>query len=494
MTRKPSRLALIALLLALTLGLSGCGLVVKDPAVDARQVIVEVNGETIEKAEFARILDNAYNREYQQQSLMVQYGLAQRINVDRAALLTSTLDAAAQDKLLHQKSRELGLDAFTDEENARIDADAEESLQGIIGQVKEYFFAGSTLPEQELDAAAEAKAEELGYTREVMRESAREALLHEKLEAWPGRELSITDEELKAEYDARVEAAKAAYAESPSQYGEDVNGGTPVYYAPAGYRMVKHALIRLEEADSQALAALDAELRTLKTALDTAQAAADAHLALAQNETRTEAEQARLDEQLAALTADEVIEYGKLARADAPDEAATARREELRARVTVYQALAEAQAAYDAKQAERKAAEDAAFAKILPRAQEVQALLSAPDADADALIKEYNEDPGMPEAGYAVSADTTAFVPEFTAAAMALTAPGGVSEPVRTNYGYHVLVYAADVPEGPAAQETVGAAILEELLTQRREAAYTAALQEWKAAADIKLYPERMSD
>jgi hypothetical protein len=105
----------VALLLALALGLSGCGLIVKDPAVDAKQVIVSVNGETIEKAKFITLYDNAYNREYQQQSMYVQYGILQQVNIDPDELLTTTLQGAAEETLLHQKAKELGLDQLTEE-------------------------------------------------------------------------------------------------------------------------------------------------------------------------------------------------------------------------------------------------------------------------------------------------------------------------------------------------------------------------------------------
>ncbi len=43
---------LIALLLAMVMALSACNLIVKDPEVDARQVIVQVNGEEVTKDRF----------------------------------------------------------------------------------------------------------------------------------------------------------------------------------------------------------------------------------------------------------------------------------------------------------------------------------------------------------------------------------------------------------------------------------------------------------
>mgnify|MGYP004607435357 FL=1 len=48
---------LFALLLAAVMLLSGCSLVLKDSAVDAKQTIIDVNGEQVDKQTFL----NAYN-------------------------------------------------------------------------------------------------------------------------------------------------------------------------------------------------------------------------------------------------------------------------------------------------------------------------------------------------------------------------------------------------------------------------------------------------
>ena len=76
--------ALTALLLAFTLFLSGCNLIVKDPEVDKKQVILTVNGEEVSKEEFTRYYNNAYERAFQNQQMMQQYGYpAQPIDANR---------------------------------------------------------------------------------------------------------------------------------------------------------------------------------------------------------------------------------------------------------------------------------------------------------------------------------------------------------------------------------------------------------------------------
>ncbi|MDD2561507.1 MAG: hypothetical protein PHG11_04210, partial [Eubacteriales bacterium] len=115
----------VSLLMAIVLSLSACNLIVKDPEVDARQVIVSVNGEEVLKDRFTQYYNNAYNQEYAMQQLYQQYGMVQQISVDADAVLEDTAAAVARDLVMRQKGKELGLDAFTGSEEAEIQAAAD---------------------------------------------------------------------------------------------------------------------------------------------------------------------------------------------------------------------------------------------------------------------------------------------------------------------------------------------------------------------------------
>ena len=65
----------LILLLALSLLLSGCSLVVKDPAVDAKQVILDVNGQKVDKQAFTATYNTLLNQEYQLQQMYQAYGM-----------------------------------------------------------------------------------------------------------------------------------------------------------------------------------------------------------------------------------------------------------------------------------------------------------------------------------------------------------------------------------------------------------------------------------
>lgn len=493
---KPSPLirktALVALLLAAALFLSGCNLVVKDPAVDARQVILTVNGEEVHKADFTRYLDNAYQRALEEQQMMQQYGYpAQPIN--EAMLLQTTLDNTAKDRLLHQKAHELGLDALTQEEEAALDEQAEADYADILEQVKFYYFMGSELEGEALDAAAAQKAEELGLTLDIFKESARETNLHEKLHEYAGRDVVITEEDIQAAFEARVEEERARYAENPAAFGEDLSNEAPIYYSPAGYRWVRQILVPLSDEDQGAIRQLESEERSLQSALDSAKAALTRYEELAVSQALSPDDKVFLDEQAASL-GEQAPRLKELLALEGLSGEERAELDTLKARLPVSLAVEEAGSALTAKQEELAAKKEAAFAAIQPQTDEVMAKAQAPDADFDALVEEHSQDPGQPQTGYAVSEATTAFVPAFTQGAMALEKPGDISQPIPTAYGNHILRYAADIQEGPATLDSVRETLREELFETRRGETYQELEAAWLAQADIKLYPERMKD
>ncbi len=85
---------------------------------------------------------------------------------------------------------------------------------------------------------------------------------------------------------------------------------------------------------------------------------------------------------------------------------------------------------------------NAALKKIKSKADTVLSKAKGGE-DFNALITEYNEDPGMESmlnlGGYLIYEGTTNWIDEFVAAALALKKEGDISGLVSTDYGYHII-------------------------------------------------------
>lgn len=423
--RKRSLLAF--LLVIAMLATSGCSLIVKDEEVDRATVIIEAAGKTVTKGavqdQTQYMLD--YN-EYEYSMYGLPYDKTDAENIADAQ--AEAIEALTESAVVTAKIEELGYNTLTAEEEEELAAQVKEDFQLYYDTIEMFYFSATELTGDELKAAVIAEMGNLGYptSEEVLLESMRMSKQSEKLYNDVIKDVAVTDEDVAAEYQSRVDAAKSTYEASPASYGTDVTNGAEPYFAPEGYRYVKHILVKIPDEELEAIEGLNAELAVKKAE-------------------KTEEANEELDKQIA----------------------------DLEAQVT--------------------AATEAAFAGLQTKVDEINAKL-AEGADFNELITEYNEDPGMTaeSAGYPVSADTTNFVLAFKDGAMALANVGDVSEPVRSPYGYHIIQYASDIPAGEIGLENVKTAIYDELLAQRQEAAYTSALDQWVAEADVKVYEDRM--
>ena len=248
--------ALLALLLVLTMILSGCSLIVKDEAVDAARVVIRVGDDTYTKAQVQAQIQNQVNY---MTALYSRYGLSfDSTNADVMSNLTdNVLNSLVERSVLLAKAKELGLDQLTDEEKTKIEEDTASQLDSLRKSAATEF---SLDLETQLDEI-NAKLDEIGYTEEVVRKSVTESLLITKAEDYAVKDVTVTEDEIVADFNSKVEAAKTSYESDLSAYGKAVLNGTTVYYRPAGYRNVKQILIKYSDEDS-------ALVSNIQTALD----------------------------------------------------------------------------------------------------------------------------------------------------------------------------------------------------------------------------------
>ncbi len=436
---------ILALMLAGMLVLSGCALVTVDEAADNARVILDVDGETVNKAVFHNMVEYQLYQNQQMNSYYQMLGLTGSFSTDENTVAQEVLASYTNSLVAKHKAAELGFDQMTEEENQEIQETAEKNYEELLTEIKDHYLADSaSLDEAELRQKAMEYANENGMsTLENYLDSAKIEKSVEKLRADTVKDVTYTQEELQAKLDEEAAANKTTFESNPDYYGYYLNNGTPVYYNAPGYRMVKQVLVKFTEEDNTALTEKNTELSQAKTALNDAQSA----LTEAAEDADKTALQAAVDEAQAKL--DEV------------------------------------QAAYDALK-------ETAYANIQAKADEIYQKAIAEGADFDALVAEFNEDTGMPAAGYAVREGYSFFVASFVDAAMALEKVGDVSEPVKSDYGFHIIQYSADITEGTVALETVSDTLGAELLSEKQDQAYADALAAWVSEAKVESHLEKL--
>lgn len=450
---------LLLLVLALSLVLSGCSLVVKDPAVDARQVILDINGQPVDKQTFVSAYNALYNQEMQMQQLYQMYGL-QAPQIDYDKLQTQAKDVVIRQEIIRQQSSALGLDQLSEEEQAKLKEDVDAAYADTLEQIKSYYLPDTKLEGDELNNELEHLAEDTGNTKGTIESSLKANLIADKLRNETVKDVAVSDDEILAEYDAKVADAKASYEESPDRFGQDINGGTTPYYTPEGYRFIKQVLVKFLADDQTEINRIQGEKNTADTELQTAKDLKTAN--------------------------DDAMAAEGMSEDDKKD--LEAKTPELEA------AVAAAQEKADKLAQDLLAARNKGYENILPKAQDVYNRAVAEGGDFDALVTEFNEDSGMPASGYAVREGFASFDEAFVKPAMALAAVGDVAEPSQGIYGYYIVQYASDIEAGPVNYEDVKETIREELLTAGQNDTWEAAIAKWKEEAAIKEYMDRLTN
>jgi len=473
--------ALLALMLALTMLLSSCALIQKDPAVDAATEIIRVGDTVFTKAQVQYQID--YQLDYMAY-MYSMYGMSYDVTdpANIAEAQTAVIDGLVEEAVRVAKAKELGLDQLTEEEQAELQTTVDDTVAEYREYIKNFYITDTTLEGEALEAEIDRLSVEMGVDAETLAESEKQYFVQNKLYEHVTGDVTVTEEDIQAEFDSYVASAKESYASDLSTYGYNVNNDTAVYYRPAGYRMVKQILVKFTEEDQ---AAIDAANEGLTEAQNAANTALTTLTGLGVKEPATLSSQVAVT--LDPATGDLVEAVASFTEEQTEEVAAAA--QEL--------AVTNARALYF----EKKVAEvtKAAFANIAADADDVLAQLEA-GADWDTLMAEKTEDPGMQgdtvtaKNGYAVCEDYYYFDDAFTAAAMAIPEVGQWSDKIEGSYGYYIIYYASEVAEGPVALDDVREGLSSTLLTNKKEAKFTETVDAWVAAADVKIDTKALED
>ncbi len=511
--------ALLALLLAVTMLLSGCALIEKDETVDRATVIIKVGDNEHTKGEIKDQID--YQLNYMS-LLYSMYGMS--YDTTDSDNISNTTDAVInsliENDVKNMKISELGLDQLTEEETTELENEIAEDWQSTRDSVQSYYLSDTELTGDELEAEIDKVCEQYGITYDDVAASTRETYLQNKLQNETVKDVTVTDEELQAELDSRAESAKSTYESTPASYGTAVNNGTTVYYRPAGYRMVKQILVKFSDEDQAVLDELEDLLSDAETAVSDATTAltdlgvedpdalaAQVTVNLVTEEDEASAEDAATATDLIATETDLVATETDLPATvtDLKVVPATVSdlvmnfTEELTDEVSEgAKTLAEAKAMEAYYTEQLAAAKAQAYANLDARADEI--LAKIPTGDWDALMAEYTEDPGMQEGaatattGYAVSEATTNMDTAFTTAALALENVGDVTGKVEGIYGYYIIKYVSNVEEGAVSLDEVRDTLTSSVLSDKQDTYYDEQLAQWVTDANATIDRNALSD
>ena len=477
------RIALIAMLLVAALMLSGCNLIGYDAELDGAQVVAKVNDSEITKADWIAYRD--YMIEYEQQYMLQYYGMSMPVDETMMASYNEmALEQLVESHVIEDKLAELGMEPLNEEANAEVEAYADDmvgmykmlirfqnhpELETVEEEAERLASeenpgeAVATMTNADLDAMLNEELAAIGYTREYFLESQKISVQQEMLREHTGKDVAISDDEVKAEFDSLVATQKETYDATPASYAYAEQNGLDLYYMPEGYRGVKNLLVMIDSEKQTEINTLNSELTAAQNSLNSGNAQIEEMKA--EDTAALDAEaKAAYDEQIAALE----------------------------------EQVAAAQVTVEETEAKLASAKEAAFAEILPVAQEALAKAQAGE-DFDALIETYGEDTGMTAEpaktrGYLVCDGLSLYEQNFQDAAMALANVGDVStELVETSYGYHILQYTCDIAGGAVEYtDEIKETIHAEMLKAAQDAAYDAAVTQWVSEAKVETFPKVM--
>ena len=283
-------IALIAIMLVALVTLSGCNLIGYDEDLDNAQVVATVNDTDITKAEwknYTEYLANYYQQYYQQ-----YFGITMPMtDEDVAAYGDAALEQLIQSVVLQDKVKELGFDPLGEEDAAEVEEYADSMMEfyklmmrhqnypdlETVEEEQERLAAEAaeetpsepvetvaTLTDADLDALLTSDLSAQGITREYFIESRTASIQNDKLYAYATADVTVTDEQVKAEFDSKVASQKESYDATPTLYASNA---TSAYYVPEGYRGVKNLLIKISDEDQDAIDELNDTLTTAKSTL-----------------------------------------------------------------------------------------------------------------------------------------------------------------------------------------------------------------------------------
>lgn len=170
------------------------------------------------------------------------------------SLLQEVLSYMVSDKIIEEKAEALGLNTLTSEDEAAIAAEAYELYSEQLAYYSAFVSEDGMTPEAINEAAAEYLKTEEGISLESITQELKETWWAQKFYDYTVQNVTVSDEDVKAEYDALLAEQKENFTAYPEEFEYAHISGDILLYRLEGYRAVKHILIPFTNTEDEAAA------------------------------------------------------------------------------------------------------------------------------------------------------------------------------------------------------------------------------------------------
>ena len=247
---------LLAALLALMLMLSTFGAAC---AEDAAQDAVLASAYDGEVTVMCSDVQGTFDMNLQSYlSYYAQYGYEMdEYDLDfQASVASETVQMQMSTNIAQRHAADTGY-VVTEEMDAGYMAQAEEAMASMRAYYQEYL-AAYGVAEEEMDAIIDSELAAAGYTVSALYESAKLAGVLDHLYALGTEGVTVTDEEVKAAYDAKIAAQKETYSDVDT-FINDYLSDAEILYIPENVRRMHCIFVAQDDSEATPAEATDAE-------------------------------------------------------------------------------------------------------------------------------------------------------------------------------------------------------------------------------------------
>ena len=242
---------LAALLLCIPLVFSGgCSLISIDQekadAIENAKVLAEYKDTDITKQQVVQYM----NQQLSQQGMTLEDMESNESNWD--AYLNSSINYLAINEIALEKAAALGLDQLTEDENKELD----DQYNSTLDQIKSYvdYLAQAAVDkdatknyDEEHNKIMDDYFKSLGYTQDTFRDVLKKDFIVKKVYDDVIKNIAVTDEDVKAEYDSQLKMQQGNVENEPSFVEMQASFGGRILFYPPGYMNVRHIYLAFDD-------------------------------------------------------------------------------------------------------------------------------------------------------------------------------------------------------------------------------------------------------